>query len=100
MKFPRHANSKASLVDLGMEYGYVPSPLTSLCSRLEGVEADPLRASSSSKGLHPSIGMYYGMALMFLYPEVGNLVLAYLSFETDHSSMGVQRRVRVSDVTM
>lgn len=43
MKFPRHA---ASLVDLGMEYGYVSSPLTSLCSRLEGVEADPLRASS------------------------------------------------------
>lgn len=49
-------------------------------------------ASSSTKGLHPSIGMYYGMALMFLYPEVGNLVLAYLnlSFETDLSR--VQRK--------
>lgn len=35
---------------------------------------------------------------MFLYPEVGNLVLAYLSFETDLS--WVQRRVRVGDVTM
>jgi hypothetical protein len=55
-------------------------------------------ASSSTKGLHPSIGMYYGMALMFIYPEVGNLVLAYLSFETDLS--WVQRRVRVGDVTM
>jgi hypothetical protein len=36
--------------------------------------------------------MYYGMALMYLYPEVGNLVLAYLnlSFETDLS--WVQRK--------
>jgi hypothetical protein len=49
-------------------------------------------ASSPTKGPHPSIGMYYGMALMFLYPEVGNLVLAYLnlSFETDLS--WVQRK--------
>ena len=41
-------------------------------------------ASSPTYSLHPSIGMYYGMALMYLYPEVGNLVLAYLnlSFET------------------
>jgi hypothetical protein len=49
-------------------------------------------ASSPTYSLHPSIGMYYGMALMYLYPEVGNLVLAYLnlSFETDLS--WVQRK--------